>query len=234
MKKTTAALLSGLIGSTLVSGHAVADNHDWTGGYVVTALNLSTLNTETNDVECWYACDAPGTTTQDLTLTVGGGYNWQVDGNFVVGVEADISSGQKDTDKRQSSSWADADWKNELEYTMSLRARLGMAVDKTLFYVTGGYAYAEAKLSGEERNAGLNPDRAEYDDSLNGLIMGVGVEHKFTDLIGLRVEYLRSEYQQEEACWGNNAGCYTPGDEGERVSWKNDQSVFRAGVTFNF
>lgn len=233
MKKQAALLLSGLIGCALASGQAVAETNNWTGGYVVTALNLSTLNTETNDIECWYACDAPGTTTQNLTLTVGGGYNWQLNGNFVVGVEADLSSGQKETDKRKSGSWADANWKNELEYNFSLRARLGMAVDSTLLYVTGGYAYAEAKYKAEERN-NSNPDYAEYGDSLNGLVMGVGIEHKFTDLIGIRAEYLRTEYQQEEACWADNTGCQTPGDEGERVSWKSDQSVFRAGVTFNF
>ena len=74
-----------------------------------------------------------------------GGYNWQ-SGNFVFGFETDIEAG--DVNGSFSSTGGLISGSTDLNWQGSLRGRIGIAADRTLFYLTGGWAYGEADIDG--------------------------------------------------------------------------------------
>ncbi len=88
------------------------------------------------------------------------GYNFQVNPNWVVGLEGDIvGSGKK------SNSW-DA----------TVRGRLGYAYDRYLFYGTGGLAFGNIK------NGGASATKT-------GWTVGAGIEAAVTSNVTARFEY---------------------------------------------
>ena len=99
----------------------------------------------------------------DDTSWLGGvhvGYNWQRSNGLVFGIEGDVS------------------FSDDIDYLASLRGRLGYAVDRTLFYATGGVAFI-----------GLD-DAFGDDDTATGWVAGLGVEHKLRDSWSVGLEGL--------------------------------------------
>ncbi len=77
------------------------------------------------------------------------GYNWQGalgGGNTVFGIEADFQGGDI---YNQLIDAAGNSFKSELDYFGTVRARLGYASDRSLYYVTGGLAYGGLKNQAE-------------------------------------------------------------------------------------
>ena len=73
----------------------------------------------------------------------------------------------------------------------SIRGRLGFAVDRALFYATGGAAF------GDLRNTYVNNLTGGYDQFSHtrvGYTVGAGVEYAFTNNISARVEYRYTDY----------------------------------------
>jgi outer membrane immunogenic protein len=109
------------------------------------------------------------------------GYNFQR-GNLVYGIEADLEkSGQRGSGVGSlgSTQYTDVDWQG------SVRARLGLAYDRTLFYGTAGWAFGDVKI---DRGA------ASYSDVRNGWTAGVGIEHMLTNNLSARVEYRYTDF----------------------------------------
>ena len=92
------------------------------------------------------------------------GYNFQVNPNWVVGLEGDIVATGK-----SSNSW-----------DSTLRGRLGYAYDRYLFYGTGGVAFGDIK------NAGASTTRT-------GWTLGAGIEAALTTNVTGRVEYRHTD-----------------------------------------
>ena len=131
------------------------------------------------------------------------GYNHQVD-RWLFGVEADVSYlGLRQSRTVTSpfpvglgtfttSNSVTTDW------LATLRPRVGYAVDRTLFYATGGLALTEMKY-----NAGIVDNNTTASESANltktvaGWTAGVGVEHAFTQNWSAKVEYLYSDFGKQ-------------------------------------
>jgi outer membrane immunogenic protein len=104
------------------------------------------------------------------------GYNWQAH-NVVFGIEADLEGsdisetgfGSLGTPQTTSVDWLG-----------SVRGRLGWAVDRTLFYATGGWAFGDVEVA---------TPFATYGNTRHGWTAGAGIEHAFTDRVTARVEY---------------------------------------------
>ena len=112
------------------------------------------------------------------------GYNWQIFGPLVIGVEADIQ-GSAITD---SFKWTLARQESDVDWFGTVRGRLGFAADRALFYATGGYAY------GHVRNAELgigNGGSVNYiaDNTASGYAVGGGIEYKFSPAWSIKTEY---------------------------------------------
>ena len=111
---------------------------------------------------------------------VGGGqvgYNYQI-GQFVVGAEADIQG----ADLSSGGNFFGASVKTE--YFGTVRARLGVAFDRFMPYITGGWAYGNVKTS--IPGIGFSSDRTHT----SGWTIGGGLEYAITNNIIAGVEYL--------------------------------------------
>lgn len=152
---------------------------------------------------------------------VGGGqigYNAQF-GQFVVGLETDLQG----IDFRERPTLGGigavgADARATLDYFGTVRARFGFAaLERTMVYATGGYAYGRAKVS--------IPAAGGSDSNIHhGWTIGAGVEHAFTDNLTARVEYLYTDLEKKTFRF----------PDGTTTRAGADFSTLRAGVNFKF
>jgi outer membrane immunogenic protein len=118
------------------------------------------------------------------------GYNWQ-QGPVVFGIEADAA-------------WADLSanggapfpfvgtFNTKIQDMGTVRGRLGYAVGPTLLYATGGYAWADLKLTNT-----FGPFSSSDSQVLNGWTVGAGVEYMIAPKWSLKAEYLYKSFGGE-------------------------------------
>ena len=147
----------------------------------------------------------------DLDGFVGGGqvgYNYQM-GQFVLGLEADLQG-------------ADLSSGNNLglvnvktEYFGTVRARVGVAFDRFMPYITGGWAYGNVKTAIPA--LGFSSDRTHT----GGFAVGAGLEYAVTNNIIAGVEYLYVDLGEKNILGANT-----------KVG--TDFSVVRARLSYKF
>lgn len=218
------------------------------GGVSVGATNF---DTQTADYWCIAACDAPGTSRTGPTVAGNLGYNWSFGSSFVVGIEADLSSGLEasETDvgsyegEYSSYSWT-THWKDEVRALGSIRGRAGLAVDRTLLYVTAGLAGARVR---HQARYDYDYDYDYYDVNVRAtdrsteaaLIAGAGIEHLFTDRLSLKAEYLATRLRGSQSCWigtsgynGTSSDCHY--NSAADMHWRSTIDTFRIGLNWKF
>jgi outer membrane immunogenic protein len=130
----------------------------------------------------------------DLDGWFGGGYagfNWQLN-SLVVGVEGDVNAADIDG----STTTVDAiNFSSDIDAVASIRGRLGLAADRWLFFVTGGWAWADANHTQEQTVFPF--DTVSADTTLDGWTVGGGVEYAFTDHVIGRVEYRHYDFDSK-------------------------------------
>ena len=147
----------------------------------------------------------------DLDGFVGGGqvgYNYQM-GQFVVGLEADLQA-------------ADLSSGNNLglvrvktDYFGTVRARVGVAFDRFMPYITGGWAYGNVKTSIPA--LAFSSDRSHT----GGYAVGAGLEYAITNNLIAGVEYLYVDLGEKSIL-----------NTGTKVG--TDFSVVRARLSYKF
>lgn len=112
------------------------------------------------------------------------GYNWQMNNNFVGGIEVDVDHVWNENTYLVGVDPIDVgtDWQG------SARLRIGYAIDRTLVFATGGIAFANAYI-----------ESAVLDESktFTGWTVGGGVEHAFTDNWVGSLEYRYADFGSE-------------------------------------
>lgn len=151
---------------------------------------------------------------------VGGtiGYNWQY-GQVVFGGEADFDYGFM----RRNNSFANGNTTYRTNWITTERLRLGYAVDRALFYVTGGYAGTSTQASFNGVSGGLNYSGSQSYWRSGGVVGG-GVEYAFTNNMSAKAEYLYAP-MDSRSYWGG-----TPFAETNKQSL----SMFRVGLNYKF
>jgi outer membrane immunogenic protein len=159
----------------------------WTGGYIGLQLGYAWSNVDARDnilgvipPSVSYGYDVDG--------FIGGGHvgwNWQKD-TVVFGLEADIEY----TDLNDNS--IGAVHRTDVNWMGSVRGRLGFAADRTLIYMTGGWAFADVDV----RNTAVP---VAYGDIRNGWTLGAGAEYAFADNLTGRLEYRYTDFGQDSA-----------------------------------
>jgi len=151
------------------------------------------------------------------------GWNFDFDG-FVVGIESDWAWGGEIADNNEPAELTDLSF-NDIA---TIRARVGSAWDNTLFYATGGVAFADVEFGGEvgPAGAGANVDQSDW---ITGWTIGGGIEHAFESGLHARLEYLYidlpdADFRLEDP---NGFG----GDIDEHF---NGIHTIRAALTYNF
>ncbi len=117
-----------------------------------------------------------------------GGYNYQMPNNWVLGVEGDLGMANVKSSSAGGSS--------ELRYMNTLRGRVGYAMDRTMPYVTAGYA-----------GGTTHDDTGSTADTYhNGWTVGAGVEMALTDNWSAKVEGLYVRLEDKSFPGGGTSG----------------------------
>jgi len=174
------------------------------------------------------------------------GYNWQQDA-IVYGVEADLNYldvkksysttglvgvvpnyGFTNTSKSSSS----------INWLSTIRGRAGYAVNKALFYVTGGLAFGDTKSSSSSIGTDNNTDFDVFSGSKSsvrfGGVIGAGAEYALNDNLSARVE---AEYfNLGTSKYGVDAQPGLALTEGitTSASHKFDGETLRFGINYKF
>lgn len=211
----SSTLTAGLGQAALADERPVTPTYNWTGFYVgghlgyrssdpgFTANPFSYLRVPHNPP---HPFNIPGRAEHfGLDGVIGGlqgGYNYQFAPNWLLGIEADISWGNYYDS--HSFSMTDGFTIINLNRTSTLRlgtqgsvrGRAGYVDGASLFYVTGGVSFVQAKWSESWTSSPpLTPLFAFADSkTLAGWTLGGGVERMFAPNWLMRLEYLYADY----------------------------------------
>jgi outer membrane immunogenic protein len=235
-KTTSAIALSMALGLTAASaadlpsikGPAVfaAPIFTWTGFYVGGSLGYIQQNHTTTQLQGYYFNngDKLPITANGGLFSVNAGYNYQM-GSIVLGVETDI--GYSTTSAKNSYFNGSFTHSSKLSSLGTVRARLGYAVDRALFYATGGFAYAGIKdsLIAAGDNNVLSKGGMRY-----GWAAGGGIEYAVTNNWTVRAEALYAKFNSKAGAATNVRGACS----NCRYGFKNSAVVARAGVNYKF
>jgi outer membrane immunogenic protein len=128
-----------------------------------------------------------GSNKNGLTYGVLGGYNYQI-GQLVLGVEGDFS-GWTIGKLRYTAITGDF-LTAQSKWGGSIRARLGYAADRALFYATGGAAFVSNETSIPFTGISIGGD-----DTRVGWTVGAGLDYAFTNNWFTGIEYRYSQYE---------------------------------------
>jgi outer membrane immunogenic protein len=190
---------------------AVVPIYNWGGVYV--GINGGwTLGTA-----YW---SAPGNASASVNANggiVGGtlGANWQTDA-FIFGLEADIDYSTVSTSTASNVCAAGANCQAGTSWLSTMRARLGYADDRLLFYGTAGAAVGNMEMSAN----GVTNTTTRL-----GWTAGGGVELAISDNWTGRLEYLYADFKP--ATCSSVCG-------GSPVDVRLSENLIRAGVDFKF
>jgi len=148
------------------------------------------------------------------------GYNYQL-GQFVGGVEADLD----DTFASRKGTYTNVLGAGTNKFSTGLmtteRLRAGYAIDRTLLFVTGGYAGIDTTAS--YANV-LGAPAGQQSVWRSGGVVGFGAEYAFTNNISFKAEYLYAPFSSASYFGGTEAA------EKDNFS----MNVVRAGLNFHF
>lgn len=195
----SAADISRRVMPTKAAPEVVMPVYNWTGAYVGLQAGGG-----------WGRSDySIGGSSSPSGGLIGGtlGYNWQVS-NFVVGLETDLAWANISGSGGCGGVFSCSTRNNWLGTT---RARLGLAMDRWMPYVTGGFAYG-----------GLKTSVAGFDNSKTkgGWTVGAGVEAAIAGPWTAKVEYLHVDLGSTDAAFGTSA------------NYRSD--IVRAGLNYRF
>ncbi len=188
------------------AGGALAQSsHDWTGFYAGGAVGYGFFD----------AKDRPpmgngGPDPDGVMGTAFAGANFQT-GQFLLGVEADISGG----DLKESRDWLTP---LEINYVGTLRGRAGFSMGDMLLYATGGFAYSRMKAT---HSIPVVSAREIY----VGWTVGGGVDLNAGEKWFLRAEYLYTDLGTDRFNFPGIGHPHTVSVDG---------SMVRLGVGFQF
>jgi outer membrane immunogenic protein len=146
------------------------------------------------------------------------GYNYQI-GQFVTGLEGDFDWG----DISENKTLAGGDFsKYHVQDFATFRGRVGVAMDRALLYVTGGYAGGEIHTTLVDAAI---PAAFSQSNWQSGYAVGAGIEYAFTNNISGKAEYLFSSLGEKT---------YAAADPVLATRSGLDISMIRAGINYKF
>lgn len=150
--------------------------YNWTGFYVGANIGYG-----------WGRVSDDAGATSNMNGVIGGGqigYNWQMN-NLVLGLETDFQgSGQKNSGTGFIGA-TPVTVTDRIRYFGTVRGRLGYAFDRTLLYVTGGYAYTNVSV-----DLTTPSGTASSNTTKSGATVGAGLEYAFAGPWSAKAEYL--------------------------------------------
>lgn len=152
------------------------------------------------------------------------GCNYQFNNTFVIGAEGDLEFASV-TGEYSNFTAATSSGSSSIGPEGSIRGRLGAVVwDRSLLYVTGGWAFADYVLGGGPAPA---PPCCGFSTTANGWTVGAGWEYMFAPNYSVRVEYRYTDY-------GTSTGGLPPTFPAVLMSVRNTTNTVRVGLSYKF
>ncbi|WP_173932706.1 outer membrane protein [Chelativorans sp. Marseille-P2723] len=121
------------------------------------------------------------------------GYNHHMENNAVIGIEADFTLSEMSSKgivgTINSIPLEDYEWRSDLDWAVSARARVGYAFDRFLPFITAGYAGAKYEV---KETMGLSSFK--HFGTYDGWTVGAGIEYAATDNIIVRGQYRYTDF----------------------------------------
>jgi len=218
-------------GMTASASEAGDAGYDWTGFYAGIVGGGGVYSQVTPG---YYYNDYYGVKRSGFGALAGAtlGANYQHD-NLVFGVEGDLSWSNLGVDQQEAGYDPD-NYETEGSWSGlgTLRARAGLAVDRTLMFATAGLAFANVDQSFCDE-AGCGSDDGYYDIHnegwQTGFTAGVGVERAFGEHMTAKLEYLyvglpdATEYSD-----------YAKNNDDADMTFSSSANIARLGLNYKF
>ncbi|MCA3574786.1 MAG: porin family protein [Aestuariivirga sp.] len=219
-------------GMTAFNDGADDAGYDWTGAY---AGIVGGGGRYAQVSPGYYYGDSQQADRSALGALAGGtlGVNYQHD-DLVVGLEGDLSWTSLGVDEQEAAESID-EHLTEGSWTGlgTLRARFGLAVDRTLVFATAGLAFANVDQSYcyEDGNCDSDDRDSEitHEGWQTGLAAGVGVEHAFTDHLTAKLEYLYIGLPS-----ASESNDYIDENDYADVTFSSSANIARVGLNYKF
>lgn len=211
----------------------------WTGLYVGANGGGGIAGSDHRDPDC-FNCSSTKFQEAFGTVGVGAGYNYQF-GHTVIGVEGDYNWASVDKTKLLflgGGSLAGTTQFKMHEFA-TLRARGGLALDRTFIYATAGVAFAHVEnttLLGTAAIPVLLQDQASEDKWKAGLAVGGGVEFAVTQNWTVKGEFLHMTFKDSEASQvrAGGVGNTCRFNRDCRMNYSESVQAARLGLNYRF
>lgn len=160
--------------------------YDWNGGYVGLGLTYGRSSFSQPTFPEYF----PGGTGVGISGLAG--YNWQ-SGNMVYGVEGHLGTARLNG----SDIVAGDEIQTDIDGLASIRGRIGVAQDRTLFFATLGAA------AGRMTHTAVGID--SQSQTLNGGVIGVGIEHAVSQGLHIRGDLEHYRFRSRDFTTGGAA-----------------------------
>ncbi len=122
------------------------------------------------------------------------------------------------------------------ETLSTIRGRLGFAVDRALFYVTGGVAFRDSGSNGSVTYTDTDNNVYTYtrtsDDHNVGWVVGGGLEYALTPNVSAKLEYIHAQFDKDNGLYTSSSiDAPTMAFYGKR---DNSVDAIRVGLNFRF
>ncbi|MDX2266364.1 MAG: outer membrane beta-barrel protein [Hyphomicrobiales bacterium] len=167
----------------------------WHGPYIGAAIGFGEGSTDYYLDQDGHGADS--NEASGLAGSITAGYNWQRASGLVFGVEADVGF----IDAAEEHPWKDGhSFQSDYGTWATLRARIGYAHNKFLFFATGGLAYLEVDEVMLGANGGQNAGQTSHNDDAHlGWVIGAGLEYAYSERVNLKLDYLHMEFDEYKA-----------------------------------
>jgi outer membrane immunogenic protein len=212
--------------------------YSWTGFYLGGVGTVGMMGSEHADQWCDMTCSTPVERRWGGGIGGTAGYNWQA-GHVLYGIEGDVSWVSFKTNHQlapeldgDSGLTIGATW----NWYSTIRGRMGLVVDDTLAYVTGGVAFVGANYhSYYFTSAGaFDGGFPSVNSTRVGLAAGFGVEHKFTPNWSLKAEYLYIGLESAVSSPYISCVTCTTTQTQDVMTHRSDAHLLRVGVNYSF
>ncbi len=217
-----AALAGPAIASDLPYGpgsgaYAPAPIFTWTGLYIGGQIGYAWAG---NSLSAWgpfYSFSGVNYTPNGVVGGAHVGYNLQYN-QIVLGLEGDIDG----TGVNKSYGWGPVTYSSQIPVEGTIRGRLGFALDRALFYVAGGAAFASVTNTYQSWFGYDSINR-----SLAGWTIGGGLEYALFNNWSVRAEYRYADF-------GSMTDYPFAAGPGVAVSHRVTENAVRAGFSYKF
>ena len=206
--------------------------YNWTGFYLGGTAGGGIANSDHLDPDC-FSCTNTKFQEAFGMVGVGAGYNFQF-GHTVLGIEGDYNWSSVDATKTIAlDELLTGTTKFRMGEFATLRARGGLAIDRTFIYATAGVAFAHIQNTTTLDGGPL----AAEDKWKTGLAVGGGVEFALTQNWTLKGEYLLMQFQNSDAALlnipvGFETRCGSPASC--RINYSESVQLARVGLNYKF